>query len=169
MRKFFDPRGLACAAALLLAGLPALAESQRGPVTNLPLPRFVSLKAAEGNARRGPSLNHRIDWVFTRRNMPLRVVAEFGHWRRVEDSEGQGGWIHYSLLSGTRTVLVEKDRAQFHTRPDAGSEVVAEAEAGVIGWLEECLGDWCRIRAGGRPGWVAKGDLWGVDESDGAE
>lgn len=25
-----------------------------GPVTNLPLPRFVSMKAAEGNVRRGP-------------------------------------------------------------------------------------------------------------------
>ncbi|MEP1586872.1 MAG: aspartyl-trna synthetase, partial [Tateyamaria sp.] len=35
--------------------LPALAKDV-GPITNLPLPRYVSLKAAEGNVRRGPSL-----------------------------------------------------------------------------------------------------------------
>ena len=75
----------------------------RGAVTNLPLPRYVSLKGGEGNARRGPSLSHRIDWVFRHAGMPLRVTAEFGHWRRVEDQDGAGGWVHYSLLSGVRT------------------------------------------------------------------
>ena len=61
----------------------AATETLRGPVTNLPLPRFVSLKAAEGNVRRGPSLEHRIDWVFRHRDMPLRITGEYGHWRRV--------------------------------------------------------------------------------------
>ncbi|NNF73231.1 MAG: aspartyl-trna synthetase, partial [Rhodobacteraceae bacterium] len=87
----------------------ALAEQTRGPVTNLPLPRFVSLKASEGNVRRGPSLSHRIDWVFTRRDMPLEITGEYGHWRRVRDRDGAGGWMHYSLLSGARTVIVAQD------------------------------------------------------------
>ena len=47
-----------------------------GCVTNLPLPRFVSLKGDEGNARRGPGLTHRIDWVFTRPGMPLMITAK---------------------------------------------------------------------------------------------
>ena len=55
---------------------PAQPAAERGPVTNLPLPRFVSLKAAEGNVRRGPSRTHRVDGVFKRRNMPLQVVSE---------------------------------------------------------------------------------------------
>ena len=38
--------------------------AERGPVTNLLMPRYVSLKATEANARRGPSLSHRIDWIF---------------------------------------------------------------------------------------------------------
>ncbi|CAN0603746.1 unnamed protein product, partial [Ectocarpus sp. 12 AP-2014] len=50
---------------IALLGTPtAISASDRGKVTNLPIPRFVSLKAEEGNARRGPSLSHRIDWVF---------------------------------------------------------------------------------------------------------
>ena len=35
-----------------------------GPETNLPLPRFVSLKAGKANIRRGPGLTYRIDWIF---------------------------------------------------------------------------------------------------------
>ena len=56
-----------------------------GPITHLPLPRYVSMKASKGNVRRGPSVTHRIDWVFMRRNMPLQITAEYGHWRRVVD------------------------------------------------------------------------------------
>ena len=56
-----------------------------GPETNLPLPRYVSLHADEVNARRGPALSQRIDWVFQRQGMPLQIIAEYGHWRRVID------------------------------------------------------------------------------------
>jgi SH3-like domain-containing protein len=133
-----------------------------GPVTNLPLPRFVSLKAAEGNVRRGPSLSHRIDWVFRRRDMPLQVTAEFENWRRVQDQDGQGGWIHYALLSGVRTVVVTADMADLLARPEPQAMIAARAEPGVIARLGECLPDWCRISAGGTRGWVRKDAIWGV-------
>jgi SH3-like domain-containing protein len=138
----------------------------RGEVTNLPIPRYVSLKASEGNVRRGPSLSHRIDWVFRRRDMPLEVTDEYGHWRRVRDRDGQGGWIHYSLLSGVRTVIVEEDMAALYMKPDSTAPVNARAEAGVIAELDECLPDWCRISADGYRGWVPKSALWGVDASE---
>mgnify|MGYP006276295049 FL=1 len=134
----------------------------RGPVTNLPLPRFVSLKASEGNVRRGPSLQHRIDWVYTRRAMPLEITAEFGHWRRVRDRDGAGGWMHYSLLSGVRTVIVESDMTPLYHRPRADARVLARAEAGVVARLGRCLPAWCRIAADGEGGWVRKSALWGV-------
>lgn len=138
------------------------AEPTVGPETNLPLPRFVSLKTDEGNVRRGPSLSHRIDWVFTREDMPLMITAEYGHWRRVVDREGLGGWVHYSLLSGTRTVIVDVDMQPLFARPDAGSAQNALLEAGVIARLEACEPDWCRIAAGGFRGWAPKSALWGV-------
>ena len=120
-----------------------------GCVTSLPLPRFVSLKGEEGNARRGPGLTHRIDWVFTRPGMPLMITAEYEHWRRVEDQDGAGGWVHYALLSGTRTVIVTLDMAELRDAPDTGAEVVAQAEMGVIARVLECQPDWCRISADG--------------------
>ena len=133
-----------------------------GCVTNLPLPRFVSLKGSEGNARRGPGLTHRIDWVFTRAGMPLRITAEFENWRRVEDFEGAGGWVHYSLLSGVRTVLVTLDMAEFRDRPADDAPVIAQAEMGVIGRVQTCNADWCRVAIDGQRGWVRKSAIWGV-------
>ena len=153
-----------CVSAGLVSGAAVAEDAAVGQVTKLPLPRFVSLKASEGNVRRGPSLAHRIDWVFRHRDMPLRVTAEFGHWRRVEDNEGQGGWIYYTLLSGVRTVLVEDEKTVLRARPDDTAPEVASAEAGVIGRLDECGGDWCRIVAGGEKGWVHRSALWGTDE-----
>lgn len=156
--------GFAVTVAILLAG-HAQAES-RGQVTNLPIPRYVSLKASEGNVRRGPSLSHKIDWVYQRRDMPLQITAEFGHWRRVQDRDGQGGWIHYSLLSGNRTVIVDRDLTALHVKPDDGTPVNAYAEAGVVAQLGECMPEWCRISAGGQRGWARKSELWGVEPGE---
>jgi SH3-like domain-containing protein len=144
----------------------AEADETRGSVTNLPIPRYVSLKAPEGNVRRGPSLSHRIDWVFQRRAMPLQVTDEFGHWRRVQDQEGAGGWMHYSLISGVRTVIVREDLVAMHMKPDASTPVNARAEAGVIARLGACTIDWCRITASGHRGWVKKTALWGVQPDE---
>ncbi|WP_441861834.1 SH3 domain-containing protein [Phaeovulum sp. W22_SRMD_FR3] len=144
----------------------AALRSGKGPVTNLPLPRFVSLKGSEGNARRGPSLSHRIDWVFRHPGMPLRITAEFGHWRRVEDRDGAGGWVHYSLLSGVRTVIIQDDMTELRARPDEKSGVKALAEAGAIAKLGDCLRDWCEVSADSEEGWVPKAKLWGVDPDE---
>lgn len=142
-------------------GQPSMA-TERGAVTKLPIPRFVSLKASEGNVRRGPSLTHRIDWVFKRRDMPLQITAEHGHWRRVSDRDGAGGWIHYSLLSGVRTIIVEEDLLDLRTRPDAKAPVRAQLQNGVVAHLGDCSIDWCQLEAGGYKGWAPKTAMWGV-------
>lgn len=138
----------------------------RGAVTNLPLPRFVSLKTDEGNARRGPGLTHRIDWLFTKTGMPLKITAEHEHWRRVEDSEGFGGWVHYSLLSGVRSVLIKGEMVDFHVAPRPDASLAFRAEGGVIGRVIKCDGTWCRINIDGQKGWVPMAALWGVVEGE---
>lgn len=170
------------AAAALALALPALpgdlaaqtaggtsAAENRGAVTNLPLPRYVTLKAREGNARRGPGLTHRIDWVFTTAGMPLRITAEHDNWRRVEDVDGLGGWVHYSLLSGVRSALVRAELAQMHSRPQSDAPVLLKAESGVIGRLLACQPDWCQLSIGSERGWMEKSALWGVEPDESFE
>lgn len=159
-------RALLVVLAISLALAGGAIAGERGKVTNLPIPRYVSLKASEGNVRRGPSLSHRIDWVFTRRNMPLEVTDEYGHWRRVQDRDGQGGWIHHSLLSGVRTVIVEEDMSALRLKPVPDAPVTARAEAGVIATLGQCQRDWCRIGASGFRGWIPKSAVWGVSPDE---
>lgn len=163
--------------ALALAGMLAVsfgagglgAQTQPetvGRVTLMPLPRYVSLKTSEGRARRGPGLTHRVDWIFTRRNMPLRMTNEFENWRQVEDSEGQGGWIHASLLSGVRTVLVTAEATPMRARPQPGAPVTAILERGVVAGIVECAPDWCRLNAEGTRGWVERSAIWGLDPNE---
>jgi SH3-like domain-containing protein len=129
----------------------------------LPLPRFVSLRADEANARRGPSLDQRVDWEFLHRGLPLEVTAEYGQWRRVQDADGMGGWVHHALLSGVRTALVTAaGPVALRAGPEAGAAVLAMAEPGAIGRIEECKGPWCEIAAGGVSGWLPREALWGV-------
>jgi SH3-like domain-containing protein len=151
-------------AALFVGGFglsPAVA-AERGSVTNLPLPRFVSMKASEGNVRRGPSLSHRIDWVYKRRNMPLQITAEHGHWRRVQDRDGAGGWVHYSLLSGVRTAIIEVETLNLYARPDQSTQVNAQLLMGVVAEVRQCQANWCELSACGYRGWAPKGSYWGV-------
>lgn len=156
----------------LVCASPALAQDVApkdvvlGPETNLPIPRYVSLKSSEVNVRRGPSLSHRIDWIFKRREMPVQVVAEYGHWRRVIDRDGQGGWVHYSMISGSRTVIVDENMMALRSRPDAGAPENAVLESGVIAKLDECDLTWCWLEAGGYKGWAPKAVLWGVDPDE---
>lgn len=165
---FLLPVALAAQEAAPEGGLVegAASDPGKGPVTNLPVPRYVSLKTSDGNVRRGPSLEHRIDWVFRHPGMPLRITAEFEHWRRVEDNEGQGGWIYYTLLSGVRTVLVTEPKTELRQGPEGRTALVATASEGVIGKLGACTKDWCEISAGGETGWVEKLRLWGVDPDE---
>ena len=158
----------ACFALMLTSAAVSAAgpSDARGSVTNLPIPRYVSMKASEGNVRRGPSLSHRIDWVYKRRDMPLEVTAEYGHWRRVRDRDGAGGWVHYSLLSGVRTAIVESDLLPLYANPDVTSKVKARLELGVVGRLGECGLDWCELTAGGYTGWARKSEIWGVDPDE---
>lgn len=162
---------LAAGAAPAFAGADPAQESAaaenaapaRGPVTNLPLPRFVSMRSDVANARRGPSFDQRVDWEFVRRGMPLEVTGEYGQWRRVRDADGYGGWVHHTLLSGLRTALVRGDATlPLRAGPSDTAAVRAMAEPGVIGRLEACEGAWCEIAANGLAGWLPRAALWGV-------
>ena len=139
---------------------------QKGQVTNLPIPRYVSLKVKEANARRGPSLSHKIDWIYKRQNMPLEIYAEYENWRRVRDFEGLGGWVHYTLLSGIRYVLIKNELLEMRLLPSIDAQVIAKVPQHNIATLDKCNRDWCRIIDDGYKGWVPKNGIWGVYENE---
>ena len=131
--------------------------------TGLPLPRFVSLKGNKVNLRRGPSLNYKIDWVYKRKHLPLMIVSEFGHWRKVTDFEDYTGWIYKDLLSSSRYIIVNKNETLLRNKAHFNSLGKAILKREVIGKLINCEGLWCSIRVKNLRGYVLAEHVWGID------
>lgn len=130
--------------------------------TGLPIPRFVTLRSAEVNARIGPGRSYPVEWVFSRKEMPVEITAEFDTWRRIRDWEGAQGWVHQSMLSGKRGVVVLGGVRTLRETPTEASAVAAYAQPGVIGKLMKCKGEWCQVDLKGHKGWLTRKDVWGV-------
>lgn len=156
MRAF---RSLPLFALLALSTASATAET-----SGLPLPRFVSLRATEANMRAGPGEQYPIKWTYRRQGLPLEVTAEYDHWRRVRDWQGTEGWMHSSMLTGRRAMIVTGDVRPLHTDPDPGSGVLARIEGKVIGRVLSCPRDrdWCKVEIAGMRGWMRRSEMWGV-------
>src|SRR5579859_155479 len=132
--------------------------------SGLPLPRFASMKRGEVNLRVGPGVRFPIDWVFTRKDMPVEILAENDVWRQIRDWEGTIGWVLSSQLTGRRMVIVKGEVGTMRSDQSATAAPVAHIEPGVIGRLIECPvpGDWCRIEVNDLRGWMPRGDVFGV-------
>lgn len=146
----------------LLALAPDAAAQARGGGEPLPVPRYVSLRSEEVNVRTGPGVRYPVEWVFRRRHLPVEVLTEFEHWRKIRDVEGTEGWVHQSMLSGRRYALITGEMRTLRRRPEAGAPAAAQLEPGVIGQILECQDQWCRIEAAGIKGWLRRAEFWGV-------
>lgn len=136
--------------------LPAAAQ------TGLPIPRFVSLNGGQVNVRTGPGFSYPLVWIYQRRGLPVEIVQEFDVWRKVRDIDGSEGWVHSSLLSGRRTGLVVGARRPLRVNPERSSGAFAILDPGIVGRLDSCAGDWCRMTVDRYSGWLTRDELWGV-------
>src|SRR5262245_38909007 len=145
IRRFLCGVTFLALAGLALAGsLPTAAQSAAvGIETQLPLPRFVTLRSDEINLRAGPGVNYPIEWIYRRRGMPVEVVAEFESWRKVRDWQGTVGWVHQSMLDGRRGALVTGGERILRLEPAATAAGVARLEAGGVARTKSRTVDWC--------------------------
>lgn len=148
------------------------AAPQAGPVVSrsssgLPVPRFVTLAAEKVFVRTGPALRYPIKWVYQRQRLPVEVVQEFDAWRKIRDMDGDDGWVHSSLLSGDRSVIV-KGEANLAVRRenDTDSRVLAYLEPNVVAAVIGCKAAWCELRADGYKGHAERKFLWGIYDSE---
>jgi SH3-like domain-containing protein len=106
-------------------------------------------------------------WLYQRRDLPVRVVKKYEHWRLVQDPDGAQGWMLVSLLSDRRTAIVKSGEPRSaRVQPNDGAKVRYMVEQGVVGRIDKCSNGWCRIAVGKREGYVHTADLWGVSENE---
>jgi SH3-like domain-containing protein len=166
------PFCLACLIALLVSALGGSAHSQNvdalevrvSEFSGKPVPRFASLRYALVNGRRGPSLDHPVEWQYQRAGLPVLIVKETIDWRQVRDPGGDLVWIAANQLSSRPSALVRgEEMIVMMRRPAETARPLARLEPGRIVTLDSCEKGWCRIESGGRRGWVEQRHLWGSD------
>ena len=138
-----------------------------GNETGLEIPRYVSLKSNDSNIRVGPSMNYPIKFKYIIKNYPLRVIEEYEDWRKVEDFKNNIGWIHKSLISGTRTgIVLSKKNKNIELLNTLEGSVIGEIGINNIINLEKCKIDWCLVSARNFKGWMNKNNIWGVKQNE---
>lgn len=144
-------------------------DSGRGNTSSsgLPIPRFVTLAADKVFVRTGPALRYPIKWVYQRVNMPVEIIQEFDTWRKIRDMDGDNGWVHQSLLSGERSIIV-KGEVNLAVRKDAREDgrILAYFEPNVVADVDQCHKGWCKISRDGYIGWAERKFLWGIYDSE---
>lgn len=145
---------LRLAAAIFVAGAAFAAA---------PTPAFMSLSRDKVYLREGPSYQHRVLWIYTRKDLPVRVLQSYDIWRRIKAPDGTVGWISRVMLSDRRTIVVTSQRAApIRDGAEPGAHVIAFAQHGVVAKLEACKAAACKVSADGTEGWIAKKNIWGV-------
>lgn len=134
--------------------------------SNLPIPRYVSLKYDEVNVRVGPGKRYPIRFVYHRAHLPVQVVEEFAHWRKIKDFEGATGWVHKGAIDGHRTIIIMDKAQNLYAKPEVTSQPIMRAAATVIGNLKLCSPDWCKVTIQNRDAWIRKADIWGVSREE---
>lgn len=141
---------------LALASTVVLAADRKPPY-------WASIDTGQAMMRIGPGRNYPAFWLYTRRDLPVRVIKTYPDWRKVRDPDGAEGWILVRLLSDTRTAIVAPGPSRpLHDAPESAG-IAYLAAPGVVGRVSKCRSGWCRLDVRGRGGFIRVGNLWGVD------
>lgn len=152
-------------AALAAPAAAPAQERDRPTPSRLPVPRWISLKFNEVNARSGPGDDYPAVWVYRAKGLPLQVTAETREWRKVCDPDGGSAWIHRRTTDGVRTVFHRGAQPlPIRSAPKDQGKVRALLASRAIARLDRCEKGWCLVKAGRSKGWARSASLWGLAE-----
>ena len=122
--------------------------------------KFVSLKKNKTNVRYGPGLDYPIKYIYRKVNLPVRQIDKKENWRRVIFLDNNSGWIHWSQLRPSNSIITLKNKILFK-RPSDFSRPIARLEKGRLLVIKKCEDDWCKITTGDYSGWIKNENVWG--------
>lgn len=160
--RFAKPAILSVCALATIVFSAGTAEAQRKP----PYWASIAANADQARMRTGPGKQFPTSWVFQRPRLPLKVVAVYREWRKVEDPDGTQGWMLSRLLSPQRTGIIKESIRPMRASADLGAAIVFKAQPGVVGKLSECARGWCMFDVNGQMGYVETAHIWGADAKE---
>ena len=121
---------------------------------------FLSLKKNKVNVRYGPSFNSPVKFVYKKINLPIKQIDKKENWRRIIDLKNNSGWIHWSQLKPTNSVISLNEKILFK-KPSNFSKPLAKIQAGRVLILQKCIDGWCKIKSDNFKGWIKTDNIWG--------
>lgn len=136
----------------------------KGRTTGLFLPRFASLRADTVNLRVGPGTRYPINWVLSRRHLPVEITREYKLWRAIRLPDGTRGWVHQVMLSPRRSFLISHGRKTLRYEPRDSADAVAVLRSGVVGHILACEAgaSWCHVEVARYSGFLKRSNIWGI-------
>ena len=135
--------------------------SAKSRITSSDLSYFESIRVTEANVRTGPGKRYPIKFTLKRRGLPVKILDEYDNWSKVEDFEGETGWVSDNLLTKRKTVLITEDMAVMYKTASLNSKPIFRNEKGVVAKLLKCKRNWCKVELMKEKGWIEKRNIWG--------
>ena len=125
--------------------------------------QYATLKASKINARSGPSKNCPVKWEYSAKGEPVFLEQYYEDWFKIEDYQKQGGWIHRSLLSANRgVIIIAKKNIILYASNTKTSKIKAYLAPLLRCRLIKEEKDFVKINCQEYKGWAEKKYLWGV-------
>ena len=130
------------------------------------LAKMVSVVGDNVNLRSGPGTKYSVKWKYGS-GFPLKVVQEKEGWLKVEDFEGDTGWLYQKLTSRTGHIIVkvhknENKKVNIRSGPGTKYKVVGKAYYGVVFKTIKQQNGWAQVKHdSGLEGWIKRSLLWG--------
>ena len=75
--------------------------------------KFLSLKKSKVNVRYGPSFESKIKYIYIKKNLPIKQIDKKENWRRIVDLKNNSGWIHWSQLKQSNSIITLENTILF--------------------------------------------------------
>ena len=121
---------------------------------------FLSLKKDRVNVRYGPSFESPVKFIYKKKDLPIKQIDKKENWRRIIDSKNNSGWIHWSQLKPTNSVIPLSDKILFK-KPSSFSKPLAKIQKGKVLLIQKCDNKWCKVKTDKFKGWIKTDNLWG--------
>ena len=122
--------------------------------------KFLSLKKNKTNIRYGPGVDYPIKYIYRKVNLPVKQIDKKENWRRVIFLDNNSGWIHWSQLKPSNSIIAIKEKILFK-KPSNLSKPIARLEKGRLLVIKKCEDEWCNIITDDYTGWIKVKNIWG--------
>ena len=122
---------------------------------------YLILKNNEVNVRYGPGFDYPINYVYKKKNLPIKVIDKKENFRRIIDFKKNSGWIHISQLKKGKSLILLEDQILF-SKPTRYSKPIIKIAKGRLLLVKKCKKKWCKVKTEDYLGWIITNNIWGT-------